>query len=154
MPNVVIHKIEENKPALAGISEALDRVRTRAYEIFERRGGTPGLDLEDWFQAESELFLLPQVQLSETDSEVRLTALVSGYNANDLSVTAQPNVILIQGSASSEQGGKALYRRFEFGASLDTNAVTATLENGALTVTAQKANSDQSSTGKTASAAA
>ena len=30
-------------------------VARRAYEIFQRRGGAPGRDLEDWLQAEREL---------------------------------------------------------------------------------------------------
>ncbi|HEX7896715.1 MAG TPA: DUF2934 domain-containing protein [Planctomycetota bacterium] len=30
-------------------------VARRAYEIYERRGGAPGRDLEDWLQAEREL---------------------------------------------------------------------------------------------------
>ena len=32
-----------------------EQVRCRAYEIYERRGGADGHDLEDWLQAESEL---------------------------------------------------------------------------------------------------
>ena len=32
-----------------------DDVRRRAYEIYQERGGLPGRELEDWFQAESEL---------------------------------------------------------------------------------------------------
>jgi hypothetical protein len=32
-----------------------DDIRRRAYEIYQERGGLPGLDLEDWLQAESEL---------------------------------------------------------------------------------------------------
>ena len=32
-----------------------DDIRRRAYEIYQERGGLPGLELEDWFQAESEL---------------------------------------------------------------------------------------------------
>jgi hypothetical protein len=32
-----------------------DDIRRRAYEIYRERGGLPGLELEDWLQAESEL---------------------------------------------------------------------------------------------------
>jgi hypothetical protein len=32
-----------------------DDIRRRAYEIYLERGGLPGRELEDWFQAESEL---------------------------------------------------------------------------------------------------
>lgn len=32
-----------------------DRIRLRAYELYERRGGTPGQAVDDWLQAEAEL---------------------------------------------------------------------------------------------------
>ena len=32
-----------------------DRIRQRAYERFQIRGGEPGHDQEDWFEAEREL---------------------------------------------------------------------------------------------------
>jgi hypothetical protein len=32
-----------------------EKVRNRAYEIYERRGGEPGHDWDDWLQAEREL---------------------------------------------------------------------------------------------------
>jgi Protein of unknown function (DUF2934) len=42
-----------------GISESRapnhDEVRRRAYEIYLERGGLPGQELKDWFQAEREI---------------------------------------------------------------------------------------------------
>jgi hypothetical protein len=35
--------------------DAGDNVASRAYELWQRRGGTDGHDLRDWFDAESEL---------------------------------------------------------------------------------------------------
>ena len=32
-----------------------ERVRRRAYEIYEQRGRVDGLDLDDWLQAETEI---------------------------------------------------------------------------------------------------
>lgn len=32
-----------------------DVIRARAYELFERRGGEPGHELDDWLEAEREL---------------------------------------------------------------------------------------------------
>ena len=32
-----------------------ERVAQRAYELFQMRGGEPGRDQEDWFEAEREL---------------------------------------------------------------------------------------------------
>lgn len=32
-----------------------DRIRERAFEIFEKRGSQPGHDLQDWFHAERQI---------------------------------------------------------------------------------------------------
>jgi len=34
-----------------------DAIRQRAYELFQRRGGQHGTDLEDWVRAEREILL-------------------------------------------------------------------------------------------------
>ncbi|MGA2856973.1 MAG: DUF2934 domain-containing protein [Candidatus Sulfotelmatobacter sp.] len=38
---------------------AQDRIRERAYELYESRGGEPGQDEQDWLRAEQEI-LKPQ----------------------------------------------------------------------------------------------
>jgi hypothetical protein len=35
--------------------ELEDQIRRRAYELYEERGRTPGLDHDDWLRAESEV---------------------------------------------------------------------------------------------------
>jgi hypothetical protein len=35
--------------------ESQDRIRARAYQLYEERGRDDGHDLDDWFQAEAEL---------------------------------------------------------------------------------------------------
>lgn len=40
------------EPAEADVAE---RIRERAYQLFEERGGELGHDLEDWLQAEAEV---------------------------------------------------------------------------------------------------
>ena len=36
-------------------TELNERIRCRAYELYEQRGREDGHDLDDWFQAESEM---------------------------------------------------------------------------------------------------
>jgi Protein of unknown function (DUF2934) len=36
-------------------TEFQEKIRVRAYELFEQRGGEHGHDIEDWLQAEIEL---------------------------------------------------------------------------------------------------
>jgi hypothetical protein len=44
---------EDRAAARAAMTD--DRVRNRAYELYERRGAEPGRDLDDWLEAEREL---------------------------------------------------------------------------------------------------
>jgi hypothetical protein len=41
--------------ATAARKPTYDQIQARAYEIFLRRSGTPGDELQDWLQAEREL---------------------------------------------------------------------------------------------------
>jgi HSP20 family protein len=154
MANVTVQKVEENKPALAPVlnelKETFDKIRNKAFELFERRAGAPGSDLEDWIQAEHDLFWVPQAELAETEAEFKIKVGVPGFEAKDLNITAQPDEILIQGKAEkreekteeglsySEFGSKSLYRRFELATPIEIGAVTANVESGMLTVIAPK----------------
>jgi len=155
MANVPIQKLEANKPALTplleGMKATFDKIRDRAFELFERRGGAPGSDVDDWVRAEHELFWVPQAELTETEADYTVKVGVPGFDAKDLDVTVQPNEILIQGRAEkrdekveqgvtfSEFGAKSLYRRFALETPIDITAVSANVENGMLTITAAKA---------------
>ena len=170
MPNVTVQKLEENKPAVApvleGIRATFDKIRRRAFEFFERRGGAPGLDVEDWVRAEHDLFWIPQAELAETEGEFKITVGVPGFEAKDLNITAQPDEILIRGGAEkqeekteggmsySEFGTKSLYRRFVLATPIETGAVTANVENGLLTVVAPKKKEGAKEAGKNVAVAA
>jgi hypothetical protein len=43
------------KPNFNHPSATQDRIRQRAYELFQKRGGQHGFDIEDWLRAEAEL---------------------------------------------------------------------------------------------------
>jgi hypothetical protein len=45
----------ENQPQATAGTPTREEIEVRAYEIFVERGGTHGLDMEDWLQAEREL---------------------------------------------------------------------------------------------------
>jgi HSP20 family molecular chaperone IbpA len=154
MANVIVQKVEENKPAAAPVLKEMratfDKIRKRAFEFFERRGGAPGFDVDDWVRAEHDLFWVPQAELLETEPEFKIKVGVLGFEAKDLSITAQTNEVVIQGEAEkreekteegvsfSEFGTKSLYRRFALEAPIEVGAVTANIENGVLTVIAPK----------------
>jgi len=154
MAGVAVQKIDYEKPVvgpvLQELKEAFDAIRAKAFELFERRGGTPGQEADDWIQAERELFWVPQAELAETDTEFKIQLAVPGFDAKDLQVTAQRGEILVRGSAEkrvenqeknvcySEFSKKSLYRRFELAAPIEVERTTARVEQGMLTVTAPK----------------
>lgn len=154
MPNVTVQKAEANNPSLTPVSEEMratfEKIRKRAFELFERRGRLPGFDVEDWIQAEHDLFWVPPAELAETEAEFKIKAGVPGFEGKDLEITAQLSEILIQGKTEkreektekgvyhSEFGTKSLYRRFVFATPIEIDAVTANVENGMLIVIAPK----------------
>ena len=154
MANILVHKVENDKvetaPTLKALQDTVEMVRQRAFELFEHRGYRPGDELADWVQAERDLFWVPPAELAETDNEVEITVAVPGFEPKEVHVTAQPGEILIHGNHEkrvdkkekgvlySEFGEKALYRRFEIAHPIDVGHVTASVENGMLTVKAPK----------------
>ena len=49
---------QENKPANTAAKsqpELLDRIREAAYHIYIKRGGTHGMDMSDWLEAEKQV---------------------------------------------------------------------------------------------------
>jgi hypothetical protein len=42
-------------PVVTQHSELHERIRARAFELYEQRGGEDGHELDDWLQAEEEL---------------------------------------------------------------------------------------------------
>jgi HSP20 family protein len=152
--NVTVQKIEDNRPAAAPVLEEMkatfDKIRKRAFELFEWRGGAPGFDLDDWVRAEKDLFWVPQAELIETEGEFKIKVGVPGFDAKDIDIKAHSNEILVMGHSEkreekaeenvsySEFGMKSLYRRFPLPTPIEISAVTANVEQGLLIVVAKK----------------
>ena len=68
------------------MNETNELIAQRAYEIYQSRGGGHGSDRDDWFSAEQDILHPLEVEREETDSALRLTAQVPGFDANDLEV--------------------------------------------------------------------
>ena len=126
----------------------LNKVRARAYELFERRGRYDGYDLDDWFRAETDLGVLQPASIEETESEIRISIERSDFSADQLQVYAEPQAITVEGSAVQADGSedsenqtvteRTLYGRYELPAQIDTGSVTARLEGGLLEIVAGK----------------
>jgi hypothetical protein len=60
MSTVLIKRVRRlnggaNPPAFAEVEKTIEKIQRRAYNLFERRGGLPGLDRDDWLLAEREV---------------------------------------------------------------------------------------------------
>jgi len=154
MTQIAIHKFDDQKtmsPSLLERTKAMvDAIRRRAFELFERRNGSNGTDLDDWLQAEREVAFEP-AELVDEDKAFKARVALPGFEAKDIEVSATPDAILIQAeSAHTHEGcegdvcfcefsGKNVFRRFDLPAPVDVDKVTATVDKGILQVTAPKA---------------
>jgi len=128
-----------------------DEIRNRAFSLFERRGLMPGLDLEDWLQAEREVVWAPASELIENKNDFHAQIALPGFEAKELEVTATPNALVVRAESTHthegkeadvrfcEFSGKKMFRRLDLPADIDVDKVTASLDKGILEVTAPKA---------------
>jgi HSP20 family protein len=126
-----------------------DSIAHRAFEIFERNGGQFGRDLEDWFQAESELFHPTHLEIAEADNTLTVKAEVPGFSERDLHVALEPRRLTITGKRESceekktrqtvyaEHCSDEIFRVVDLPKEVDPTAsgVKAIYDHGVLTVT-------------------
>jgi len=136
---------------VADVQKAFDAVSRRAFEIFEGNGRLFGHDIENWCKAEKELFHPVQLDMTETEESVLVTAEVPGFNEKDLDITVEPTHLTICGKRESnkeEKKGKSVYsetcsneifRSVTLPTEIDTGKVAATLKDGVLQLTMPKA---------------
>ena len=105
MSNVAVQKIRDanqSRPILKETIDLLDKVRMRAFELFQKRGGVPGNDIGDWLQAEKEVFRVPDMELAEIDGEFQLQLAMPGFDAKDIRVAALPDALIVEGEAAHQ----------------------------------------------------
>jgi HSP20 family protein len=96
----------------------------------------------------------PDIEVSETDNEIKVTAEVPGLEEKDIDVTFDGGMLSLRGEKRSEsednerQFSERFYGRFErrvpLDAEIDQDKVEATFKNGVLTVTLAKTTQAQS----------
>lgn len=130
--------------------QTFDQIAKRAYEIFEGNGRQPGLDLDNWLRAESELLHPVPLELRESDNAITVRAEVPGFEAKDLEIAIEGRQLSIAGKREtskeeekekvlySERLSNQLYRCIELPAEVDSEKSTATLQGGVLELTMPK----------------
>jgi HSP20 family protein len=136
---------------LDSMFNSFDAISRRAFEIFESSGRLDGHDVEDWLQAERELFHPVHIELTESDESISVNAEVPGFNEKELEVAIEPTRLTISGKRESRKEGKKgktaysetysneIFRVVELPAEVDTGEATATLNDGILQLAVPKA---------------
>src|SRR5580704_7187866 len=104
MPQVAIEKLDEKRAAGSSVFNEMktlsERIRQRAFELFERRGAGDGLAVDDWLSAERDLFRLPESELIEKDGKFEARVSAPGIDPEDVKVTALPDALIVKGSST------------------------------------------------------
>ena len=132
------------------MKQTFDEIAKRAYEIFEGNGRQPGLDLDNWLRAESELLHPAPLELSESNNAITVRAEVPGFENKDLEIAVEGRQLTIAGKREtskaeekekmlySERRSNQVYRCIELPAEVDSEQSTATLKGGVLELTLPK----------------
>lgn len=153
-------KVEQDGTALQRqVESMLDRVRQRAFEIFQSRGSS-GNDFEDWLRAESETFVRPTVEFLETADGYRLEFAVPGLEPGDLDVRVSSGRVVVKGERTirraseqervlvSEYCAKHVFRELAIPLDADPLQANARLEKGILVLTLPRAKGAMARGGK------
>ncbi len=153
MPNVHIQRDSEGErtlPVFREISDRMEAVRQKAFELFEGRGGERGHELEDWIAAEHAVMGWPAAELKDKKSAFEVEVTLPGFTAKEVEVTATCDEIIVHAASHhekkgegdkvlwSEYGSNDVYRRFDLPTEVSADRVTAHLDNGILHVMAPK----------------
>jgi len=123
-----------------------NRIRTRAFELFEKSGEAPGDAVENWVKAEEELLQIPHSKLESTGGSVFLHVSILGHHEQELKVVALPNALIVAAEPKHRHSknhlasvdAKRIFQRIDLREPIDTRSVRADFENGLLKVTAKK----------------
>jgi len=166
MSQVAITKVNgadtKTLPVFEEIAKRFEAIRRRAFDLFEKRGGELGHELEDWLKAEHELMGWPAAELSEKEGAYEIEITLPGFEAKDIEVTATPTEVIAHAATHEEKkteegnvlwtefGSNDVYRRFELPNPIDVDKVTANLENGLLRIKAPEIAKPQEAKAKAA----
>jgi HSP20 family molecular chaperone IbpA len=154
MSNVAVEKVHDGETTPPSLFERMtaiaDKIRQRAFDVFQSRGCADGRSLDDWLLAEREIVQSPETELVEKDGKFQVQVAVPGFDSKDIRVTAMPTVLFIEAESKheheksegdvyfSEFGQKQLFRRLDLPAPVNVDKVSASLDHGILQLTVPK----------------
>jgi len=149
----VATKMDEKKgaPIVEALSNRSDAVRQKAFDLSQQRSGAARHDLDDWFDAEREVFGRSSASLKERNGNYEIEVALAGFAPADIGVVADRAEVIVRASSQhaasdsdasviwSEFGSTELFRRFSLPEAIDVEGVSARFENGLLSIRAPKA---------------
>ena len=133
------------------IKQTFDSLPRRAFEIFQSNGQIFGHDVENWLQAERELFHPAHLDVSESAEGFTVRAEVPGFAANELEVNIDGQRLTISGKREKREerrDKKSVYceycsgqvlRVVDLPGDLKAQAATVSLKDGILEIEVPKA---------------
>lgn len=146
MPKVEVKNAEPDGSVANGLLAEFDkltqRVRRRAYELFEKRGRNDGANLDDWFRAEQELLFPVKFETKEEPGRYILRSSVPGFAGKDLKVYTLGDSLIVKGesAASSDAQGlsseesRSFFYQWPLPTGAHANDVTAEFKQEELTI--------------------
>lgn len=154
MTGVSVRKVDLAEPKSAAFFKELEntfeRIRQKAFDLFEQRGGDQGKEMDDWLNAEAEFVYSPPAQLVEGKGNFEIHVIAPGFTSDQLKVNVLPDCIIVSGKTESKREGKEgtvyyselsqrdLLRRFYLPNKIDPDQVHASLQDGILKIVAVK----------------
>ena len=154
MSNVAIDRVRDKDALPPSLFEQVmttaEKIRQRAFEVFQRRSDAGDRSLDDWLQAERDIVQATEAELIEKEGKFCLRMAVPGFDAKDIHVTVTPATLIVRAKASHQHerneghvhfcefGQKELFRALDLPAPINPDKVTASLDQGILQLTAEK----------------
>ena len=155
MPQILLEKMNDGdlktQPLFQHMERRLEDVRRRAYELFELRGREAGREVEDWLQAERDVFGRPPLETQESDREFEFQVPLDDFDVSQVTVIVTPSEIIVHAKTHTEMNTarshalsdefalREIYRRIELPQPITMDRTKATFDKGTVRITAGKA---------------
>jgi HSP20 family molecular chaperone IbpA len=135
---VPIQRVQDDFEELRDI---LGAVELRAFELFERRDGQCGHDLDDWLAAEAELVYQAPVTIDNQADHVEVRIGLGEVSAQEIALFLTDQKLVVRGEARSQLGSerKWMLVRIDLPVGVNPDTAIAALESGEVTVILRKA---------------
>lgn len=136
---------------LEHITNVIDQIRRRAFELSTMHGQSGLNELDDWVQAEHELLACQRCEVREEANHFVAEVDAEEFEPKDLKVSLLGNDLMIEGTSRTEKtvegketeiSGRSIMVRAFLPDAFDPASLKAELRDGVLRVTADKRNAE------------